>query len=72
MQPSDDVTGQQSDPALDRLVRSGNMAVILTARILGLIQDSGASRVEVLCALGAVKELLHSFPISLVNESSVD
>jgi hypothetical protein len=66
-----DVTGRQvqTDPALDRLVRSGNISVILAAKILALIQDSGASQVEILSALGAVRELLPALHISLSNDS---
>ena len=64
-----DVTDRQPQtaPALDGLVRTGNTAVILTARILALAEDSGASQVEILSALGAVRELVLSFPISLVT-----
>jgi hypothetical protein len=66
------VTGrEQSDPALDRLVRSGNMAVILTARILALIEDSGASKLEVISALGVVEKLLLTLPMSFKTEESV-
>jgi hypothetical protein len=62
------VTGQ-TDPALDRLVRSGNMAVILTARILALIEDSGATQTEVMAALGAVEKLLLTLPMAFSSES---
>ena len=55
----------QTDPALDRLVRSGNMSVLLTAKILALIEDSGATQVEILSAIGAVRQLIPSLPISL-------
>ncbi len=59
MTPPNDVTCQrQTDPALKRLVRTGNMGVLLSARILALSEDSGASKVEVLAALGAVEKLL--------------
>jgi len=64
-----DATGRQvkTDPALERLVRSGSMSVLLAANILALIEDSGASQVEILSALGAVRELVPSLPISLVT-----
>jgi hypothetical protein len=57
----------QTDPAIARLVRSGNMAVLLAAKILAMIEDSGASQVEVFSALGAVRELVPALPISLVT-----
>jgi hypothetical protein len=45
------------------------MAVILTARILALIEDSGATQTEVIAALGAVEKLLLTLPLSFSSES---
>ena len=45
------------------------MAVILTARILVLIEDSGASLVEIYSALNATKEIAGTLAISLVLEA---
>jgi hypothetical protein len=48
------------DAALERFAQSPNMSVLLTAKILFLIQDSGASQMEAFSALNAVKALLPS------------
>jgi hypothetical protein len=63
-----------TDAALEKFVQSPNMSILLTARILFMIQDSGASQMEAFCALDAVKALLPSAGIShvpLSDESSL-
>lgn len=69
MYPDGDVTGS-GDPALDRLGRSGNMSIILTARILVLLQDSGASQVEAHSALNACTALFSSMGASTVSTTA--
>lgn len=59
------MTGKyQTDPTLDRLLQSGNMGVFLAARILALVEDSGAAKVEVISALGVIDKLLATLPMS--------
>jgi len=57
---------------MERLASSPNMSIILMARILFMIQDSGASRMEAFCALNAVKALLSSIDASHVPSDAAE
>jgi hypothetical protein len=57
-----------TDPLLEKLLHSGDMSILLVARILDLINSSGATQLEIFSALGAVRELVPSLPISLVPQ----
>jgi hypothetical protein len=46
------------------------ISVILMDKILDLVVDSGASQLEVVSAIEAVKAILPSLPISLVTATS--
>jgi len=59
----------QTDPALDQAGAIGQHGSILSARILALIEDSGASLVQIYSALNAAKEIAGTLAISLVHEA---
>ncbi len=46
------------------------ISIILTSRILALIQESGATQMEALCALGAASQLLPVLGASLATPRS--
>lgn len=54
-----------AEPALDRLISSGNMSLLLAARIISLIQDAGANRIETAAAFNIVNALLATMDVSL-------
>ena len=50
------------------LSRNTNVTILLAARIIEVIEDSGAAQTEVLSALGVAHCLLPTLGISQVNE----
>jgi len=49
----------------EQFADSGDNSLVLTAQILHLVRTAGASQVEILCALSAVKDLIPSLSIKL-------
>lgn len=56
------------DSDIDRLIEATGASVPLAARIIGLIVESGASKLEVISALDIVKVTLPRLKISLDQE----
>jgi hypothetical protein len=56
------------DRDIDRLIEATGAVVPLAARIIGLIVESGASKLEVISALDIVKVTLPRLKISLDQE----
>jgi hypothetical protein len=52
------ISKPMADPALEKLVTSGSMSLLLAARIISLIQESGASQIEAAAAFKIVDALL--------------
>jgi hypothetical protein len=59
----DDVAGQ-----LTNLTEGSNLSLLLAARIVRAIEDSGAAQTEVIAALGIVQCLLPTLKISSITD----
>jgi hypothetical protein len=51
---------------MDGLLRSPNLACVLTAQFLVMVQECGATRLEAIAALNAALQLLPALPMSRV------
>lgn len=58
------------DAAIEKLAGAHAMSITLMARILCLIEESGASQMEAFSALNAAKDLLPSLGISHMPPSA--
>jgi len=57
--------------SIEHLSTRTNMSLLLAARMIGAIEESGAAQTEVLAALGVVQCLLPTLGISRVSEDDV-
>jgi hypothetical protein len=57
-----------SQVSIENLSSRTNISLLLAARMIGAIEESGAAQTEVLAALGVVQSLLPTLVISPVSE----
>jgi hypothetical protein len=48
------------DAAINKLMASGNMALLLAAEVFDIVNESGATQLDVICAFDIVKSLVTS------------
>ena len=56
------------DANIDQLVTDTGVVIPLAARLLQVIKESGASKLELDIALGVVSRLAHLLPVTLVPD----
>jgi hypothetical protein len=56
--------------SLEHLCSRTNISILLAARMLAVIEESGAAQTEVLAAIGVVQCLLPTIGISPVSEEN--
>ena len=62
-------TGEH-ERGIERMIQCSGLTLPLAGRIVDLIVDSGASRLEVLAALSIVENLLTTLPVPLASENA--
>ncbi|MGH9664905.1 MAG: hypothetical protein ACRD9L_10820, partial [Bryobacteraceae bacterium] len=62
--------GRNVDSDIQALIDNTGMTMPLAGRIVKLLVDSGASRLEILAALDVVGKVIHVLPVPLVSEGA--